>query len=140
MPRNNGKTSPAVIAATKKQAQAVELRLAHRTYAEIAEVVGYASAGSAYGAVKAALRKTLEPGTVELRGLMLERHNVILRTWWPRMLAMDVDAARLCLKAMEGIRGLMNLDIAPPAVTPIINMGVLTMQQLVMLATGEEQQ
>lgn len=115
------KTSPRRVAATLRQAQAVELRLANRTYGEIAQALGFSSAAVAYSAVHAALKKTIGPPSEELIALTHERYNVILRTWWPLMLKQDRDATVLCLKALDGIRGLMGLDA--PAKAPIDEQG-----------------
>ena len=120
------KTSPRRVAATLRQAQAVELRLANRTYGEIAKALGFSCAADAYNAVHVALMKTLDAPSEELRATTHERYNVILRTWWPLMLGKkdvppDRDATVLCLKALDGIRGLMGLDA--PAQAPVDRQG-----------------
>ena len=54
------KLSPRRIAAVEKQGQALELRMAGRTWREIAEALGYASHSGAIEAVRVALQKTVE--------------------------------------------------------------------------------
>lgn len=94
----------------EKQRQALELRMAGRTYAEIAKTLGYANHSSAEFAVKAALQKTLQPTSNEFRSLALERLSKILQIHWPLMLQRDEKSSALVLRTIKDIRELLGLD------------------------------
>ena len=102
--------SPRRINAVEKQRRAVELRLAGRTWQEIADALGYSSHTSAIDAVKTALRKTLDEPSAEFRQLTLERLTKILQVQWPNMLRGEVQAAKICLQAIGDMRQLMGVD------------------------------
>jgi len=108
--RTESKTSPRRIQAVHKQRQALELRMAGRTYDEIAAQMGYSNHSSALYAVKKALEKTLEAPAAQYRALTLERLTKVLQVFWPAMLGGDDDAARTVLHALRDIRQLMGLD------------------------------
>ncbi len=114
------KTSRRRISAIEKQRQALELRNAGRTYAEIAKALNYRTHTSAIAAVKVALKRTLQPAAEEYRALTLERLTAVLRTFWPLMIAGPVDdrikAARPVLQAIEQMRALLNLDVPKPQI------------------------
>jgi len=94
----------------KREQQALELRMAGRTWLEIAETLGYADNSGPIRAVEGLLKRTLSP-TVELwRALSAERLSKILQVFWPKMLAGDDNAARLCLKAVSDLRALFGTD------------------------------
>lgn len=110
MPRGESKSSPRRIVATKKQAQALELRMAGRTFQEIADTIGYQTPQGAIMAVKAALDKTIRPAADEWRALTLERLTKILQVFWPKMLKGDEKAADRVFKAITDHRQLLGLD------------------------------
>src|SRR5690242_1094881 len=66
-------TSPRRLRAAGKQRQALELRIAGATLAQIAAQVGYSDTSGAYRAIQAALKATLQPPADELRRLQYER-------------------------------------------------------------------
>ena len=109
--RTESLTSPRRINAVEKQRRAVELRLAGRTFQEIADVLGYSNHNCANEAVKAALRKTLDEPCAEFRQLTLERLTKILQTHWPNMLRGDVPASKISLQTIGDIRQLMGVDM-----------------------------
>ena len=108
--RGESKLSPRRIEAQAKQRQALELRMAGRTWQEIGDALGYANHTGAYHAVKTALDKTLAEPAAEYRALTLERLTNILQVHWPLMLQADRDSTRLCLQTIKEIRELMGLD------------------------------
>ena len=104
------KLSPRRIDAKNKQRQALELRMAGRTWQEIADNLGYANHTGAIAAVKTALHSTLQPPADHYRALTLERLTKILQVHWPLMLQADAASTRLCLQAIGDIRQLMGMD------------------------------
>lgn len=108
--RTESLTSPRRIRAVEKQRQALELRMAGRTYTEIAKTLHYANHAGAIAAVKTALQKTLQPTGDEFRALTLERLTKILQVHWPAMLQHDEKASILALRTIKDIRELLGLD------------------------------
>ena len=104
------KLSPRRIDAIHKQQRALELRMAGRTWQEIADTLGYANHTGALAAVKKALQSTLQPPADHFRALTLERLTKILQVHWPLMLQADGNATRFCLQAIKDMRELMGLD------------------------------
>ena len=104
------KMSPRRIEAVRRQQHALELRMAGRTWQEIADNLGYANHSGALLAVKAALQSTLQPPADHFRALTLERLTKVLQVHWPLMLQVDAVATRLCLQVIGDIRQLMGLD------------------------------
>ena len=104
------KLSPRRIDAIHRQRQALELRMAGRTWQEIADNLGYANHTGAIAAVKTALQSTLRPPADHYRALTLERLTKILQVHWPLMLQADAASTRLCLQAIGDIRQLMGMD------------------------------
>ena len=104
------KMSPRRIEAVRRQQHALELRMAGRTWQEIADNLGYANHSGALLAVKAALQSTLQPPADHFRALTLERLTKVLQVHWPLMLQADAVATRLCLQVIGDIRQLMGLD------------------------------
>ena len=105
------KYSPRRIEAVDKQRQAVELRMAGRTWEEIADALGYADHSGAVRAVQDSLQKTLGAPSAEFRELTLERLTKILQVQWPNMLRGEVPAAKLCLQTIGDMRQLMGVDM-----------------------------
>ncbi len=108
--RTESATSPRRIRAVEKQRQALQLRMAGRTLSEIAETLHYANHQGADAAIKAALRKTLQPTADEFRSLALERIEKVLQIHWPLMLQKDERSSVLVLRAIKDMRELLGLD------------------------------
>ena len=108
--RGESKLSPRRIDAVAKQRQALELRMAGRTWQEIGDTLGYANHSGAYAAVKTALQSSLQAPAQHYRDLTLERLTKILQVHWPLMLQADGNSTRLCLQTIKEIRELMGLD------------------------------
>ena len=82
--RTESKTSPRRIMAVERQRQALELRKAGLTLAQIAERLGYRGAQGADAALKVALKRTLQKPADEHRQLDLERLDSLLRAVWAK--------------------------------------------------------
>ena len=104
------KLSPRRIEAQNKQQQALELRMAGRTWQEIAEHLGYKSHTGAYEAVKVALSRSNHEAVGDYRSLTLGRLTKILQVHWPAMLQGDPASSKLCLNTIKDMRELMGLD------------------------------
>jgi hypothetical protein len=91
-------TSPRRISAAEKQAQALELRKAGHTLAEIAEKLGYASEAGARKAIRAGLEKSVKQPADELRLLIQARNDEMLKVVYPRALEGDLEAVDRVLK------------------------------------------
>ena len=102
--------SPRRIEAVRKQRLALELRMAGRTFFEIAKDVGYASQSGAIYAVETALAKTLQPTADHFRALTSERLMKILQVFWVKMLMGDEVGAKMCFRALADLRALLGLD------------------------------
>ena len=109
MPKES-KMSPRRISAVHKQRQALELRMAGRTWQEIADNVGYKGHSGAIAAVESALQRTLQPPASEYRALTLERLTKVLQIHWPSMLQGDYASGRMVLQTLGDIRELLGLD------------------------------
>lgn len=80
--KGESKTSPRLVKAKQKQARAVDLRLAGKSYAAIAKELGYANKSSAYKAVKTALESQTETSVDEYRRVQNARLNEIHQALW----------------------------------------------------------
>lgn len=108
--RTESPTSPRRLAAAEKQRSALELRMAGRTFAEIAKTLKYANHAGAIAAVNRALERTLQPVSDEFRALTLERLTKVLQVHWPAMLQKNEDSSVLVLRAIKDMRELLGLD------------------------------
>lgn len=105
------KTSPRRIEAIARQQKAIELRMAGRTFQEIADSLGYTHSSGAYMSVQAGLKKTLQVPSDHYRALNAERLNKILQIFWlPMTRDQNEKAAVICLKAIADLRALLGLD------------------------------
>ena len=104
------KLSPRRIDAQQKQQQAMELRMAGRTWQEIADHLGYASHTGAYEAVKVALSRSNHEAAEDYRSLTIGRMTKILQIHWPLMLQADNNSTRLCLQTIKDMREILGLD------------------------------
>ena len=104
------KLSPRRIDAQQRQHQAMELRMAGRTWQEIADHLGYASHTGAYEAVKVALSRSNHEAAEDYRSLTIGRLTKILQVHWPLMLQADNNSTRLCLQTIKDMREILGLD------------------------------
>ena len=108
--------SPRRIAAMKREQQALELRMAGHTWLSISEALGYADNSGPIRAVEGLLKRTLAPTVSQWRALSAERLSKIIQVFWPKMLAGDEGAAKICRQGVADLRALFGTD-APVEVT-----------------------
>ena len=104
------KLSQRRIEAQSRQHQALELRMAGRTWQEIADHLGYKSHTGAYEAVKVALSRSNHEAAADYRSLTIGRLTKILQVHWPLMLQADNNSTRLCLQTIKDMREVLGLD------------------------------
>lgn len=101
------------IEAAAKRKLAVELRMAGRTWEDIAQQCGYSSRMSAHQAVKESLQQTiadLSHTVEEYRTLELERLDALIRANWEEAEAGNIRAGDLVLKLITARGKLLNLE------------------------------
>ncbi len=70
------------VEAAERQTQALELRKRGKTFQDIADYLGYATAQGAYAAVEAALKRTQQQPADSVRQLEIERLDKLLDGLW----------------------------------------------------------
>lgn len=103
-------TSPRILNASERQAQAIELRKAGVTFRAIADACGYKSVAGAYTAVQSGIRKVLREPVEELVTLELARLDEMTLALWPGVKRSDVKAIEKMLAVMERRARLLGLD------------------------------
>jgi hypothetical protein len=93
----------------QKQLKALQLRLAARTYKEIADALGYANESVAYKAVHSAMKKTLREPAQELRDIETDRVDKALSAVWPRVIKGDDKAIHTFLRLSDHKSKLLGL-------------------------------
>ena len=105
------RTSSRKIEAALKEARAIELRLQGFNYREIADALGYASAGSAHKAVVRGLARLYPREKAEdLLRLELARLDHILWVLWPKVERGDLVAIDRALRVIALQSRLLGLD------------------------------
>ena len=107
---SESKTSQRRVAATKRQAAAMELRGKGYTFEKIAEELGYRGPSGAFRAVSAGLDKTLREPAASLRVLESERLDRLLEGVWKKAAAGNVQGVRAVLAILERRAKLWGLD------------------------------
>ena len=107
---SESKTSQRRVAATKRQAAAMELRGKGYTFEKIAEELGYRGPSGAFRAVSAGLQKTLREPAASLRVLESERLDRLLEGVWKKAAAGNVQGVRAVLAILERRAKLWGLD------------------------------
>lgn len=107
---NQSIANQSAIAATERQRQAIELRKAGHGFEQIATALGYKDASGAYRAVRAALRKTLQEPTQELRDLECARLDTMLAAIWGDVRKGHVQKIDRALRIMARRADLLGLD------------------------------
>lgn len=108
--------------ALDNQRKALELRKAGVSYQRIAESLGYKDASGAWRAVKAALKKTLQEPSDDLRRLEVERLDAALSAVWASVMKGQYGAVDRFLRIQERRARLLGLDA--PAKLDLNNKGV----------------
>jgi hypothetical protein len=111
----------------ERRRQAVELRIAGKSWQEIADLLGYDSKGTACGDVRRALQKAVEKLAVpmeEYRQLELDRLDKMQDALWPKVLEGDTRTVDTSLRLMDRRAKLLGLD------APTRTEGVLTLDAI----------
>ncbi|HLC05551.1 MAG TPA: hypothetical protein VJK02_21135 [Anaerolineales bacterium] len=115
-----GPTSPRRLAAKERATRALELRKSGRSYAAIADELGYNSPQASWKAVSDLLAATIQEPAKELRTLEVERLDALFDVAYPMALALlkqpapdekiRMQAMDRCLRIMERRARLLGLD------------------------------
>ena len=108
--RTESRTSPRRIAATKRQALALDMRLGGATFAQIATALHFRSRQGAQVAVEAALQKTIQAPADEQRRIDIERLDAMLLAVWSRAIERDYKAIEMVLRILDRRAKLLGLD------------------------------
>src|SRR3990167_2052497 len=110
MGRHPQKTSPFRLRQLLKGQQALDMRLAGRTYQEIAKALGYANASGPYLAIQALIRRNALESLEELRDVEGQRLDKMMEQVWPRATTGDLDSIDTVLKIQQRRARLYGLD------------------------------
>lgn len=108
--QNGQKTKPETIEAKQRAVLALEARKEGKTFAQIAEEVGYNSPQAAHDAVKRALDAMIREPAESVRRLELERLDTLWQIQYLNAQAGDVQAMAACMRIMERRAKLLGLD------------------------------
>jgi hypothetical protein len=103
-------TSTFRLAAAEKQLKVLELRRAGRTFAAIAEQLGYSSESGARRAFTAALARVIKQPAEHMRQLLLMRYEACLKAIYPKAIAGDLRAIDRLLRINQQIAALCGLN------------------------------
>lgn len=120
----HGQTMPRVLSAVAKRAAALKLRMQGQTYRQIAAALGLANPGNAHRMIRvelAELRAQCRDSALELRGLELERLDMLWRALMPAVVAGDTRAVMACVAISQLRCRLLGLDM-PPHAPAIVNL------------------
>lgn len=108
--QNGQKTKPETIEAKEKAVRALEARKEGKTFAQIADEVGYNSPQAAHDAVKRALDAMIREPAEDVRRLELERLDAMWGLHYLNAQAGDVQALAACMRIMERRAKLLGID------------------------------
>lgn len=106
----NSPTSPESIAARKREAEAIELRAAGLTFADIAKEMGLYDESAAHKIVMRGLGRITQEPAEELRRLECERLDRMFRSMYVKAVAGSWLAVDRCLTIMKRRAELLGLD------------------------------
>jgi hypothetical protein len=133
MPRKTKASRRQSIAVRQKGQQAIKLRMAGATIAQIASQLGYASEAGAYKAIMRELEATARDqgeGTEVVRQLELKRLDQMQFPLWNQVLAGDQGAISTALRIQERRASLLGLD-APKQIEARVRIDVISWNQAV---------
>lgn len=123
---NNNALTPTKVSAIERHAQAVEMRIAGRTFSQIAVALGYADESCAWRAVKSALDQMLPAPCEHLRSLLTAR---LERTWaelYPRFLKATADPEKeLSETSLKLVDRMVKITLAHGKLAGLDRQGVL---------------
>ena len=131
--RKNRVSSRRSILTRQKGQEAVKLRQAGATHAQIAKQLGYSSESGAYKAVMRELRETANDhseGTEAVRQLELNRLDQMLFTLYPQILQGDQGAINTALRIEERRASLLGLD-APKQIEARVRVDVVSWNEAI---------
>ena len=121
------------LAVRQKGQQAIALRMAGATTAQIAEQLGYANESGAYKAIMRELEQTAQDqseSTEAVRQLEVKRLDQMLFPIWPAVLQGDTQATSTALRIQERRAALLGLD-APKQFEARVKIDVFSWNQAV---------
>ena len=105
------KVTKTKLAIRERQKTALELRLAGKTFREIAAELGYQSPHGAFDAVGGALKEVTREPAEDLRKMELQRLDALHAALWPAAIKGDPVSVAGCLRVSESRRKLLGLDL-----------------------------
>ncbi|WP_432559264.1 hypothetical protein [Granulicoccus sp. GXG6511] len=112
VPRVTGRHHNRALAQARR-AKAVELRMAGKTYQQIADLLGYANKGTVHRILTNALTEHEVDSIDELRFLEAQRLDAVQAAYWDQAMKGDYKAARIVLRIMDQRARLLGLYPAP---------------------------
>ena len=103
---------------TEREARAVQLALARRSYDDIAKELGFANRSGAWKSVHRALKREVVEGARDLRDVEMARLDALQAAYWSRAVDGDVKAATIVLRVIERRSRLLGLDRVEQAGAP----------------------
>ena len=137
MKRRPYKQTAALLQASEMQSKCLELRRQHKSYREIAAILGVPIA-TAHRYVTSYIdetRKVASEKAEQLRDLEVQRLDALCDSLWRKATGGDARSAEVLLRAMESRRKLLGLD-APAASAVVVDSRPETVRALMALATG----
>ena len=131
MPRKTRASRRTSVAVRLKGQQAIKLRMAGATIAQIADQLGYANESGAYKAIMRELEQTAQDmgeSTESVRQLELKRLDQMQFPIWNQVLSGDQGAISTALRIQERRASLLGLD-APKQIEARIRVDVLSWNQ-----------
>lgn len=129
-------TSPSRLLMKEKQRQALELRMGGATYAQIAQVLGYANSSGPKRLLDKAMQATIQEPVEQLRMIQIERLNRLLLACWTRAAAGDDSAMARAQSIMRDINAISGLN--EPSVTATVNNIVAANSTGVLVVEGDQ--
>ncbi|MFJ4631286.1 hypothetical protein [Streptomyces sp. NPDC088847] len=98
------------LAEDTRQARALELAAAGKTYSEIAAELGYADKSGARKLVQRALAARADPSAAQLRVIQGVQLEMLMRAVWPKAMQGDTESVREAVRISERYSKLHGLD------------------------------
>lgn len=108
-PANAPKSRTPTLMAKERRQRALSLKLNGASYEQIAEQLNYASANSAYQAIRTEILNTKQESAGELKAIQFERLNHMLLVLQPQVLSGDKGAIQTALSIMDRMNTLMGV-------------------------------
>lgn len=119
--------TPTLMAKERRQ-RALALKLNGASYAQIAESLGYASANSAYQAIRTEILNTKQESAGELKAIQFERLNHMLLVLQPQVMTGDKGAIQTALSIMDRMNTLMGVVAGDGTAIAITNNNVIMIE------------